>query len=150
MNMKCALKNQAESSRRKRQAFTLVELLLVLSILALLAGLVLPKLVGTGEKAKVKTAIAQIGAFKSALEMFEVDNGKFPPGRSGLQDLIVKPRYASQDWHMYLDKIPKDPWGNDYIYECPGRHNPNSYDISSPGPDAQAGNEDDIGNWDKK
>ncbi len=150
MNMKSASPIRQPERRRPQHGFTLVELLLVLSILALLAGLVLPKLVGTGEKAKIKTTIAQIGSFKSALEMFEVDNGKFPPGRNGLQDLITKPRYASSDWHQYLDKIPKDPWGNDYIYECPGRHNQNSYDIYSPGPDGQAGNDDDIGNWDKK
>jgi general secretion pathway protein G len=136
--------------RQGHRAFTLVELLLVLSILALLAGLVLPKLVGTGEKAKVKTAIAQIGAFKTALEMFEVDNGKFPPGKNGLMDLVNKPRYASTDWHQYLEKIPPDPWGNPYIYEFPGRHNPNGYDLSSAGPDGQPGNDDDICNWDKK
>jgi general secretion pathway protein G len=143
-------KSSHARNRRSHRAFTLVELLLVLSILALLAGLVLPKLVGTGEKAKVKTAIAQIGAFKTALEMFEVDNGKFPPGKNGLNDLVVKPRYASADWHQYLDKIPLDPWNNPYIYECPGRHNPNGYDLSSAGPDGQPGNDDDIANWDKQ
>ena len=136
-------------SNIRRRAFTLVELLLVLSILALLAGLVLPKLVGTRLTAEKKTVIAQIGAFKTALDMFEVDNGTYPKGRNGLQDLITKPRYASADWHPYLDKIPLDPWGNAYIYEFPGRHNKDSYDLSSPGPDGVPGNDDDICNWDK-
>ena len=136
-------------TNRANRAFTLVELLLVLSILALLAGLVLPKLVGVGDKAKVKTTITQIGSFKSALDMFEVENGKYPPGRNGLNDLVTKPRYASSDWHQYMEKIPLDPWGQPYIYECPGRHNPNSYDLSSAGPDMVPGNDDDIGNWDK-
>lgn len=134
-------------NRASQHAFTLVELLLVLSILALLAGLVLPKLVGTRKTAEVKTTITQIGAFKNALDLFEVDNGHYPTGKNGLNDLIVKPRNASSDWHQYLDNIPSDPWGHPYIYECPGRHNPNGFDISSAGPDGQAGNEDDIGNW---
>lgn len=148
MNIKCQPETRNGNNRRSH-AFTLVELLLVLSILALLAGLVLPKLVGTKEKANIKATIAQIGAFKTALDLFEVDNGKYPPGRNGLNDLIVKPRYASTDWHQYMDKIPLDPWGNPYIYDCPGRHNPTSFDISSAGPDGQAGNDDDICNWER-
>ncbi len=147
MNIKHQPHSQPGTNRAHR-AFTLVELLLVLSILALLAGLVLPKLVGTGEKAKIKTTVAQIGAFKSALDMFEVENGKYPPGRNGLNDLVTKPRYASSDWHQYMDKIPVDPWGTPYIYECPGRHNPNSFDLSSAGPDMVPGNDDDVCNWD--
>ena len=73
-----------------------------------------------------------------------MDNGYYPKGRNGLQDLIQQPRDAVS-WHgPYLDSIPKDPWNNDYIYECPGKHNPSSYDISSPGP---LGGQNPIGNW---
>jgi general secretion pathway protein G len=79
-----------------------------------------------------------------------VENGHFPKGRSGLNDLVVKPRDASNEWHQYLDKIPADPWGNAYVYEFPGRHNASSFDLSSPGPDGQPGNDDDVTNWDKK
>jgi general secretion pathway protein G len=148
MNLKSKSQIPAGSLRR-RAAFTLVELLLVLSILALLAGLVLPKLVGTQERAKKKATVAQIGSFKTALDMFEADNGTYPKGRNGLQDLVVRPSYCKPDeWHQYLDKIPKDPWNNDYIYVFPGRHNPSSFDLSSPGPDGQSGNDDDIVNWD--
>ncbi len=149
--MKITRKNGTrEGMNRLRQgAFTLVELLLVLSILALLAGLVLPKLVGTRKTAEVKTTITQIGNFKEALEMFEVDNGQFPTGKNGLNDLVVKPRNASKDWHQYMDKVPVDPWGTPYAYECPGRHNPNGFDLSSAGPDKQFGTDDDINNWDK-
>jgi general secretion pathway protein G len=136
-------------NRLRQHAFTLVELLLVLSILALLAGLVLPKLVGTRKTAEIKTTITQIGAMKDALNMFEVDNGHYPAGKNGLNDLVVKPRNASTDWKQYLDKVPPDPWQHPYIYECPGRHNPNGFDLSSAGPDGQAGTDDDIGNWDK-
>jgi len=145
--MKCKSAAQHRIQRQHRRAFTLVEMLLVLTILAILAGLVLPKMVGQGEKAKIKATQAQIGGFKTALELFEVDNGHFPKGKSGLNDLVVKPRDASAEWHQYLDSIPLDQWQHPYIYECPGRHNPNSYDLSSAGPDGQPGNEDDIFNW---
>jgi general secretion pathway protein G len=139
-------------NRRPRAAFTLVELLLVLSILALLAGLVLPRLIGTRKTAEIKTTITQIGNFKEALSMFEADNGHFPKGKNGLNDLIVKPRDASPEWKKYLDtdKVPDDPWGTPFAYECPGRHNPDGFDLSSAGPDKQFGTEDDINNWSNK
>lgn len=149
MKIKLNHRGRAGTESLRQHAFTLVELLLVLAILALMAGIVLPKLVGSRKTAEVKTTITQIGAFKEALEMFEVDNGQFPQGKNGLNDLVVKPRNASKDWHQYLEKIPVDPWGTPYAYEFPGRHNPNGYDISSAGPDKQFGTDDDINNWDK-
>ena len=81
---------------------------------------------------------------RTALDAFEVDTGRYPKGRNGLMDLIQQPRDTT-GWHgPYLDNVPKDPWGNDYIYECPGRHNPTSYDLSSMGP---PGEDTVIGNW---
>jgi len=146
MKMTSNTRANGRPGTRRAGGFTLVELLLVLSILALLAGLVLPKLVGTKEKANIKAAIAQIGSFKTAIDLFEVDNGHYP---AKLDELVTKPRNASADWHQYLDKVPLDPWGQAYIYVFPGRHNQNGFDLSSPGPDTQSGNEDDICNWDK-
>ena len=130
--------------RRSRRGFTLVEMLLVLVILATLAAIVYPKVMGRSEQARITAAQTQIANFKTALDAFEVDTGYYPKGRNGLNDLIVQPRDVT-GWHgPYLDSIPKDPWGNDYLYECPGKHNPSSYDISSPGsPGAQS----PIGNW---
>jgi general secretion pathway protein G len=152
MKTQCKHDTEKRMNLSRRRGFTLVELLLVLAILALLAGLVLPKLAGTGERAKVKAAIAQEDAFKTALNLFEVENGKYPPGKNGLSDLMVKPRYATSEWHKYLDTdaLPLDPWQHPYVYECPGRHNTDSYDLSSAGPDGQLGNEDDINNWTSK
>jgi general secretion pathway protein G len=130
--------------RLQQRGFTLVEMLLVLVILATLAAIVLPKVMGRGEQARQTAAQAQIASFKTVLDAFEVDTGSYPKGKNGLNDLIQQPRDVT-GWHgPYLDNIPMDPWGNAYIYECPGKHNPNSYDISSAGkPGANA----PVGNW---
>jgi len=90
--------------------------------------------------------VTQIATFRTALDAFEVDNGYYPKGKNGLEDLIVKPRDA-QNWrgpYLQTDKIPADPWGVEYAYECPGRHNPSSYDLSSAGPQ---GGDKVIANW---
>ena len=138
--------------RSAKRGFTLVELLLVLVILGTLAAIVLPKFTGTTERARKTQAQTQISTFKTALDAFEVDNGYYPKGKSGLLELIQPPRSSqSQNWHgPYLQSesgIPNDPWGSPYIYECPGKHNPYSYDIMSMGPDGRSGTDDDITNW---
>ena len=80
-----------------------------------------------------------------------MDNGFYPKGKGGLNDLIVAPNNASNWRGPYLNsEIPLDPWGNAYLYECPGKHNPSSYDILSMGPDGRAGGDDDIANWQTK
>ncbi len=139
------IKQYAESrSVHRRQAFTLVEMLLVLVILATLAAIVYPKVMGRSEQARVTAAQQQIANFKTALDSFEVDNGYFPKGKNGLNDLVQQPRDAAA-WHgPYLEHIPVDPWGNPYIYDCPGKHNPTFYDVSSPG---SPGANLPIGNW---
>ena len=145
--MKTQIPEKNRNVRRKQAGFTLVEMLLVLVILGVLAAIVYPRVAGRGEQARVTAAQTQIGAFKTVLDLFEADNGYYPKGRNGLQDLLVKPRDATNWRGPYLDSIPKDPWGNDYIYECPGKHNPASYDLMSMGLDGRAGTEDDVTNW---
>jgi general secretion pathway protein G len=141
------LNNQRrKNTDQRRRGFTLVELLLVLVILGVLAAIVIPKFSGRTQQAKMQAAITQISTFRTALDAFEVDNGYYPKGRSGLQDLIVQPRDA-QNWrgpYMQTDRVPLDPWGGEYTYECPGKHNPTSYDIYSAGP---PGENTVIGNW---
>jgi general secretion pathway protein G len=98
---------------------------------------------------RVPSATTQIAEFGIAFGYFQIDNGHFPTGTNGIIDLRERPPNAT-NWHgPYIDRIPKDPWGHDYIYECPGRHNPQSYDLSSMGPDGRIGGGDDICNWKK-
>lgn len=134
-----------------RRGFTLVELLLVLTILAIMAGIVLPKFSGVGERARVSAAKTDIASFKTALAMYEVDQGSFPKGQNGLDALVNRPSGLGtglNKWHKYLDvdKVPNDPWGKPYVYKNPGTHNPDSYDVWSLGPNGNGGNEA-IGNW---
>src|SRR5262252_5400181 len=134
--MKLTSSPEFKVSRNPRQGFTLVELLLVLVILGILAAIVLPRFTNRTKQAQVAAATTQISTFKTALDAFEVDNGYYPKGKNGLQDLVTQPRDAA-NWrgpYLQADSVPKDPWGNDYIYENPGRHNPTSYDLSSMGP----------------
>lgn len=136
------------AARGRRAGFTLIELLLVLVILGILAAIVVPKFSGRTEQARETAAQSQISTFGTALDSFEVDVGFYPKGRNGLNDLVVQPRDA-QNWRgPYMKgEIPKDPWGNDYIYECPGKNNASSYDLVSMGPDGRAGTDDDITNF---
>jgi general secretion pathway protein G len=148
--MKCQLNYSNGSARNRRRGFTLIELLLVLVILGILAAIVVPKFSGRTEQARITAATTQISSFSTALDAFEVDNGYFPKGRNGLEDLVSQPRDA-QNWKgPYLKEVPKDPWNNDYVYECPGKHNPSSYDLLSMGPDGRTGGDDDITNWQQK
>jgi general secretion pathway protein G len=135
---------------RRRQAFTLVEMLLVLVILATLAAIVIPRFAGRSEQARVTAAQSQIASFQLALDAFEVDNGFYPPTSQGLNALVQQPNNAP-DWRgPYLRKgVPLDPWGNPYTYEYPGRRNPGGYDLMSMGPDQRVGGGDDITNWDE-
>ncbi|MDA1274620.1 MAG: type II secretion system major pseudopilin GspG [Verrucomicrobia bacterium] len=146
------LRTQQRLPRRTpaSQAFTLVELLLVLVILATLAAIVVPKFAGRTEQARVTAASAQISNFSVVLDAFEVDNGYYPKGKEGLLALVEQPRDA-QSWRgPYLKgEIPNDPWKNPYVYECPGRHNVDGYDIMSMGPDGREGGDDDITNWEQ-
>ena len=145
--MKIQQPTKNQTVRTAQQGFTLVEMLLVLVILATLAAIVYPKVMGRSEQARVTAAKTQIASFKTALDSFEVDTGKYPVSRNGLKDLVEQPRDVV-GWHgPYLENIPLDPWGSAYIYECPGKINRNSYDISSPGP---PGGQHPIGNWQDK
>ncbi len=134
--------------RGRRAGFTLIEMLLVLVILGTLAAIVVPKFAGRTEQARVTAAETQIATFETVLDAFEIDNGFYPKGGNGLEDLVEEPSNATNWRGPYLSQdIPLDPWENEYIYECPGKHNERGFDLTSLGPDGRSGGDDDITNW---
>jgi len=131
----------------RRKGFTLIELLLVLVILAVLASVVVPKFTARSEQARVTAAKTDIAQLETALDAFEVDNGRFPTTDEGLAALLQAPANVTNWRGPYIKRgLPKDPWGNPYVYVYPGTHNLNGYDLYSFGPDGREGN-DDITNW---
>ena len=140
---------------RNNRGFTLIEIMVVIVILALLAALVAPRIMGRSDDAKIADAKVQIRNIESALKLFKLDNGFYPSTEQGLQALIEKPttgripaKYKAEGY-LESKSLPKDPWGNDYIYLSPGDHG--DYDLSSYGADGARGGEGkdaDICSWD--
>ena len=143
--MKTQIRNSKSDIQNRHSAFTLVEMLLVVTIIGILAALVIPKIAGASERARNTAAYTDInGGIKTALGTYEVDNGFYP---SSLEALIQQPQNA-RNWHgPYLEKMPIDPWGNPYVYYYPGKHSASGYDLLSVGPDGKEGTDDDLGNW---
>lgn len=131
---------------RARGGFTLIEVLLVVVIIGILVGVAVPRLGGRVRQSQVSAARAGIENISTALRLYELDMGQFPSSLSGL---VQNPGGASGQWRgPYLEKgMPKDPWGNDYVYNYPGSQNPGSFDLKSLGPDG-VDSADDITNWD--
>ena len=133
----------------KHDGFTLVEILLVVVIIGSLAAMIIPRLAGRGDQAKVKVAKTDIDAnVATALKLYELDNGMFPITAQGLAALKVRPTSnpAPNNWNgPYVEKEPIDPWGRPYVYASPGMHR-SDYDLSSKGKD-ESSDKDDIVNW---
>ncbi len=134
---------------RNQKGFTLIELIVVVIIIGLLAGLVVPQFIKQEEKATAKAAKAQVELFGTALDTFRLDVGRYPTTQEGLQALNQKPGGVDRWDGPYLKKdVPPDPWGKPYIYKSPGDHGP--YDIISYGADGVAGGEgvnEDVNSW---
>ena len=126
--------------------FTLIELMVVIVILGILAGLIIPRIMGRPEEAKQLKAKMQIESLETALKLYKLDNGMYPDTEQGLQALIEQPETGAlpKNWRKggYLEKgrIPKDPWKNDFVYLSPGAHG--DYDIISYGADGVPDGED--------
>lgn len=139
------MKTKKIETYSSRAGFTLIEILLVVVIIGILAALAAPRLGGRVKEARINSAKADVQAIGTALRLYELDNGDYP---SSIQSLISKPGGAKNWRGPYLEKntIPKDPWGNDYVYAFPGQNNSHSYDLKSNGPDGVASG-DDVTNW---
>lgn len=133
------------------RAFTLIELLLVLVILAVLAAMIVPKFTKRSEQARIAATSTDIANMGTALDAFEIDTGRYPTSDEGLKALIEIPGNV-KDWKgPYLKRtVGNDPWGNPYVYRAPGQHNTTSYDLYSFGPNGQEGGGDDIDNWSQR
>lgn len=135
---------------KKNRGFTLIEILVVVSILAILGALIVPKIMDRPNEARIVAAKQDVSAIMAALKLYKLDNGRYPTTEQGLKALVEKPQAAPvpMNWKSggYLEKAPKDPWGNDYVYLNPGAHG--EIDVLSYGPDGQAGApETQIGSW---
>lgn len=140
--------------RRNNRGFTLIEIMVVIVILALLAALVGPKIIGRSDDAKIADAKVQIRNIETALKLYKLDNSVFPSTEQGMQALVTKPTVGvipknyKAEGYLENKQLPKDPWGNDYIYLSPGEHG--DYDLCSYGADGAKGGEGkaaDICNW---
>lgn len=134
------------------RGFTLLEIILVVSIIALLLGVAINKMGGAFDFGKEVRVKADLQALTTALKMYNAQNGFYPTSEQGLKALVVQPTTdpRPRQWRLAFEngKLPRDPWDCEYGYACPGKHNPRGFDIYSYGPDRQANTADDIGNWD--
>ena len=140
------------SRRSLQRGFTLIEIMVVVVIMGVLAALVVPKLLNRAGESKVAAAKVDISTIMQALKLYKLDNQRYPTTEQGLQALLTKPTSgpAANGWKAggYLEKMPKDPWGNPYQYMAPGVHG--EVDVISLGADGTpggSGDDADIGSW---
>jgi general secretion pathway protein G len=136
----------------QHKGFTLIEIMIVIVIMGIMASLVVPKIMGRPDEARIMASKHDIAAIVQALKLYSLDNQRLPTTEQGLQALVTKPNTAPlpRNWKSggYLDKVPKDPWGNPYQYLAPGLHG--EIDVFSLGVDGKLGgegNDADIGSW---
>lgn len=137
-------------SRRRHHppGYTLFEIMLVLGIIAVLVGSAIYLLVGNIDVARESRVEADIQAISTQLRVYEMQNLRPPTTQQGLKALVSRPSTEPMPrrWRQLLEKIPLDPWGEEYVYYSPGKKNPKGFDLFSKGPDRQEGGGDDIGN----
>lgn len=138
------------ASISRQRGFTLLEIMVVVAIIAILSTVVVLNLVGKTHEASVARAKGDIQALTSALQLYKLDNFSYPTTQQGLESLQQKPdgNPPAPNWKRYVDRLPKDPWGQPYQYLNPGQHG--DFDVYSTGKDGRPGGEGenaDIGNW---
>ncbi len=131
--------------RSKQQGFTLLEIMIVVGIIVILLGLAISKIGNPTGFAKQTAVRADVQAIGTQLQLYESMNGFYPTTEQGLQALVTQPSTDPRParWYQLFKQAPKDPWGSDYIYRCPGQKHPDSYDLYSAGPDRRPDTDDD-------
>jgi general secretion pathway protein G len=142
-NLKQAHKVQRSALQR---GMTLVEIMVVVVIISLVTGVVGVQVLNRLEEAKKKVAYTQLKQVSDALELYKLSFRQFPSTSEGLSALVT----PKNNEKPFLQNVPQDPWGNDYVYVFPGQHNQGSFDLFSYGPDGVQGGTDDITNWEQK
>lgn len=136
-------------SHQQQRGFTLMELMVVIVILGILAALVVPNLMGNKERADTQKAVSDIVALENALDMYKLDNHRYPTTEQTLEALVtvptISPVPANYRNNGYIKRLPADPWGNEYMMLSPGDHG--AIDVFSAGPDGESNTADDITNW---
>ncbi len=146
------INRHTRTGRAAQRGFTLIEIMVVVIIIGLLAAVIVPQVINKVDEARISKAKADIQSLETALTMYRLDNSKYPTTDQGLQALVVQPTDPSiRHWRIggYLQRVSKDPWGNDYQYVFPGTHG-KEYDLFTLGADGQPGGDGvngDIGNW---
>jgi len=140
--------SRAALKTHDEEGFTLIELMVVVVILGILAAVVVPRVMDRPEQARISAAKNNIRAIRSALDMYKLDNHQYPTTDQGLEALVEMPERPPEaaNWNGCMEKVPLDPWGNEYRYLFPGKHG--DADVFSAGPNGRGGDEDDIGSWD--
>lgn len=138
--------------KKSENGFTLIEIMVVVIILSILAGIIIPRIAGRPEEARRTKAAVQIKQLEGALNLFKIDNGFYPSTEQGLESLVSAPTSGEEPQNYkdggYMKKLPNDPWGNPYAYLSPGEFG--DFDLISFGADGEEGGESrdaDIGNW---
>ena len=129
------MKQKNNKHLAKRSGFTLIEVILVVVIIGILAGIAIPRIAGKADKAKISQGKANITALETALADYNMENSEYPSSLDGLMDTSKGGPFLQKK------KIPKDPWGNDFVYSAPGAHNDHAFDLSV------SGHEEDLNNW---
>jgi len=144
--------NNSANNRQELRGFTLIEVMVVIVIIGVLAALIVPKVMSRPDEARATAARTDIASIKQALNLYKLDNHRYPNTEQGLQALVKKPTVSPipENWkgNGYLERVPKDPWGHPYRYLQPGLHG--EIDVMSLGADGEVGGEGsdaDIGSW---